>query len=184
MARWNRNSSSMRASAARDAKSERARADSPLSKLISALQDQRHGGGEALPFVDLVAERPASLTRNRVVTRAAIVLGRLPVARDVAAVLEALECRIERTLIDVEAALRDLLNPEADSPAVHGREGQRLENQQIDAAAERIRLRGAAGRHERASSLEDEKSIDSRPLEVKKRMPRSRIPVYASRFLA
>src|SRR5207249_5221175 len=120
----------MRASAARDAKSERARADSPLSKLISALQDQRHGGGEALPFGDLVAERLASLAGNGVVTRAAIVLGRLPVALEVAAVIESLDCGTERALIDVEAALRDLLNPEADSPAVHVRKGQRLESQQ------------------------------------------------------
>src|SRR5690242_12599542 len=131
--RWKRNSSSIRASEARDAKRERARAASPLSKLISALQNEVHRIGEALPFVDLLAECLPPLTRDAVVACTPVVLGGLPIALDVAAVLETLQRRIERTLIDLEAAVRDLLNAKTDAPPMHGCERHRLEDEEVDA---------------------------------------------------
>src|SRR5689334_22273602 len=99
----------MRASALRPT-SDRARAASPLSKLISVLQDECHRVGEALPFVDFETEGATSLGSDLVEARAAIVLGRLPGALDVAAVLEALQRGIEGALVHLEASARDLLN--------------------------------------------------------------------------
>src|SRR5689334_17724382 len=115
----------MRASAV-PVTSDRARAARPLSRLISALQDERHRVGEALPLVDFLTERAPTLRGDLVEPRAAIVLGGLPGALDVAAMLEALQCGIERPLVHLEASARDLLNADADSPPMHGREGERL----------------------------------------------------------
>src|SRR5690349_3722879 len=131
--RWKRNSSSIRASEARDAKRERARAASPLSKLISALQNEIHRVGEALPFVDLFAEYLPPLPRDAVVASAPVVLGGLPRAVDVATVLEALERWVKRALIDLQPTARDLLNAKTDAPPMHGCERQGLEDEQVDA---------------------------------------------------
>src|SRR6266550_2118853 len=144
---WNRNSSSIRASDARDASNERARAESPLSKLISALQDEGDGISEALPLVDFLTERFAPLASDGVIPRAPIILGRLPCAFDVAPVFQTLQRRIERALVHLEAAAGDLLNAEPNSPPVHWRERQRFEHEQVDAAAERIGFGGMAGCH-------------------------------------
>src|SRR4051812_29031991 len=124
----------MRASEALSARIERARAASPLNTLMSALQDQRHRRGEALPLVDLFTERSAALPRDGVVARASVVLGVLPVALDVAAMFEPLERGIERALVDLQPAARDLLDAEPNSPAVHRFQGERFQDQQVDAA--------------------------------------------------
>src|SRR5689334_24314613 len=95
ISRWKRNSSSMRASARRPTR-DRVRAASPLSKLISALQDEGHGVSEALPLVDFLPERASALCGDLIKAGAAIVLGGLPGALDVAAMLEALQRGVER----------------------------------------------------------------------------------------
>src|SRR3954470_13604164 len=169
ISRWKRNSSSMRDSAARPT-SDRARAARPLSKLISALQDECHRIGESLPLLYLLTERPAPLWGDLVEPRAAIVLRGLPRALDVATMLESLQCGVERALVHLEAAARDLLNADADPPSVHWRERQRLEDEEIDAAAKGIRLGRMARRHGVGSPLEVEKSIEAIPLEVKRKL--------------
>src|SRR3954467_7039939 len=146
ISRWKRNSSSMRDSAARPTR-DRARAASPLSKLISALQDECHRVGEALPLLYLLTEGAAPLRGDLVEPRGAVVLRGLPRALDVAAVLEPLQCRVERALIYVEAAAGDLLNADTDPPSVHRRERQRLEDEEVNAAPKGIRLGRMARRH-------------------------------------
>src|SRR5262245_21114271 len=81
--------------------------------------------------------------------------------------LESLKGGVERALVDVEAALRQLLDSQADPPAVYGLERQSLEHEEVDAASKRIGFLGVARRHE-ASSLEVERSIGGAPLEVKR----------------
>jgi hypothetical protein len=83
-------------------------------------------------------------------------------------VLETLEGRIERTLIDVEPSAGDLLDAKADAPPVHGLEGKRLEDQEVDAAAECVGLLRVTLGHGQDSSLEVEKSIGRTSLEVKR----------------
>src|SRR6185436_5862638 len=97
------------------------------------LDDQADGLGEPLPLVELTGELAAPSGGDRVIAGAAVVLGRPPGAVDVTAVLEPLERRVERSLIDVEAPLGHLLDPGADAPAVHGLERQRLEDEEVDA---------------------------------------------------
>src|ERR1051326_5395660 len=103
----------MRASAARARKTERARGGSPLIRLMVwslGLEDERHRGREALPFVDFLAEGFAPVLREAVVARPPIVLGGLPIAFDPAAMLETLQRGVERALVDVESSARDLLD--------------------------------------------------------------------------
>jgi hypothetical protein len=126
---------------------------------MSAVEDELDRLGEALPLVDLEAERAAALPGDGVVASAAVVLGGLPVALDVAFVLEALEGGVEGALVDVEASFGKLLDAFAESPAVHGLEGEGLEDQEVDGAAEGIGLGGVAGRHGRLLSLEVERKV-------------------------
>src|SRR6185503_1513758 len=107
--------------------------DQPLQAAHLPLNDQADDLRKALPLFELIAKLAATAGGDRVVARAAVVLGRPPDALDVAAMLEALERRIERSLIDVETSARHLLNPDADAPAVHRLERQRLEDKEIDA---------------------------------------------------
>ena len=63
------------------------------------------------------------------------------VARDQAVLLEALERGIQGALVHLEHAVGDLLDALADPPPVHGREGERLEDQQVERAPEGVSLR-------------------------------------------
>src|SRR5688572_24724374 len=119
MSRWNSNSSSIRASASLPRKTSRSCADNPLSRLISAFQHELDRLGEALPLVDLEAERAPSLSSDGIVACAAVVLGGLPVALDVALVLEALEGGVEGALVHIEPPLGELLDAFTEAPAVH-----------------------------------------------------------------
>jgi hypothetical protein len=107
------------------------------------LDDEADRLGETLPLVDFMAELAAPSGGDGVVAGAAVVLGRPPGAFDVTAMLEPLKRRVERSLIDVEASSGHLLNAGANAPAVHRLERQGLEDQEIDAAAQRIRFGGA-----------------------------------------
>ena len=64
------------------------------------------------------------------------------VAVDPTALLQALERGIERPLIHVEDAARELLNARADSPAVHRLEGERLEDEKVERAPKDVGLFG------------------------------------------
>src|SRR5262245_21887965 len=91
-----------------------------------------------MPLVDFLAEDAASLPRDAVVARASIVLRHPPLALDVAAMLEALEGGVERALVDVEALAGELVDAEADPPAMHRIEREGLEDEEVDAAAKGV----------------------------------------------
>jgi len=139
----------------------------PAHTPTSRFEDERHGRGEALPFVDLFAERLAPFFGQRVVARAPIVLGGLPFTLDPAVVLETLQGGVDRALVDVEPPLGELLDAQSDPPAVHRLQRERLQDQEIDAAAERIGFLRMLGGH--GPVLEVERSIGRRSLEVKRR---------------
>src|SRR5262245_12896881 len=106
MSMWKANSSSMRASARRPRTTSRRRARSPLMTLMALLLEhelnRRH---EPLPLFHFEPQPLLPVLCDAVVTRAPVVVGRLPRAFDVAAMLEALQGGVERALIHVEAAL-------------------------------------------------------------------------------
>src|SRR6185437_8004412 len=86
------------------------------------------------PAVRLGADRAPARRGEPVVLGPAVVLARPPFALDPALLLEPLQRRIERTLIDVEHAARHLLNARADPPAVHRLEGERLQDEEVERA--------------------------------------------------
>src|SRR4030095_8012308 len=94
----------------------------------NAADDVRHAVPVARFFLQLFA--PGG--REPVKARPALVLGLAPLARDEALVLEAIQRRIERALLDAEALLRDLLDAEQDAVAVERAERNGLEDQHVE----------------------------------------------------
>src|SRR5262249_46273969 len=68
--------------------------------------------------------------------------GRLPARGHESLVLEAIERRVERALVEPKHALRSLLEPFRDSPAVHGAQLERLEDEHVEGSLEDIVGRG------------------------------------------
>ena len=101
-----------------------------------------HGVGEAPPFADFFRQLFASRCRQVVEARATIVVGDPPFAADPAGGLEPLECRVERSVVHEEGALRRVLDGERDAVAVVRAEGQRAQNQEVERP---LQERGAGG---------------------------------------
>src|SRR6185437_13680313 len=82
-------------------------------------QNPFDGGHIAAPRLGLRAERSPALRGEPVVAGAAVVLRRAPFGADPPLELEPLERGVERPLVDVEHAARELLDALADPPAMH-----------------------------------------------------------------
>src|SRR4051794_37737483 len=89
------------------------------------LEERVDGGDVVLPAGDLAAERLASFGSQRVVARAAIVLGDAPFGADAATVFEAVERLVQRRVDDAELAAGAVVDPLAEREAVQGAGGQR-----------------------------------------------------------
>ena len=74
--------------------------------LLNVLEDQVDGAGEAGPVVQFRFEAPAACGRERIKARLAIVLRGSPLGANPALVFQAVECRIERSLADLEHVRR------------------------------------------------------------------------------
>jgi hypothetical protein len=70
------------------------------------VEDERDGGGEALPRVGLDGELLPAGAGELVELRLAVVVGRAPVRLDPTAALEAVERRVERALRDLSKDTR------------------------------------------------------------------------------
>ena len=77
---------------------------------------------------------------------APVVFGGPPLGLDEAPMLEPLEGGVEGALVHVEHALRQLLDPLADAPAVHRLQAQGLEDQEVQGAAQDLGV-GIFGGH-------------------------------------
>src|SRR5215208_5195779 len=128
---WKRISSSIRDSAARRANRRRRRVRVPSIQLIGAApvvgarrptslvvppagsgraEDGLETGGEAAPALQLRAQRAAAGGGEAVVARPPVVVGRPPRAGDQPVLLQPLERGVERALVDLQRALRELLD--------------------------------------------------------------------------
>src|SRR5687768_505143 len=172
MSRWKRISVSMRDSAARRSARRRRRARAAWNQLMGGpvvgvvrssaagrrpssggAEHRLEAGGEAAPALQLRAEGAAAGGGDLVVAGAPVVVARAPRAGDQAVLLEALERRVEGALVHLQHAVGDLLDALADPPAVHGLERERLQDEQVERAAEDVRRRaGGHGRLRRMSS--------------------------------
>src|SRR5688500_10632272 len=133
---WKRSSSSRSRSALRRQTSartvcatERTNSGIMRASLCGPGDHELHGADEAAPALELGAERATSGRGEGVVLRAAVVLGDVPVARDPALFLEALEGGVERALAHLERIARELLDSLGDSPAVHRLERERAKDE-------------------------------------------------------
>src|SRR5437870_1101987 len=93
MSTWKASSSSMRASAARPATRSPRRVRAASNKrfkwiLLGFAEDRFESRGESAPVVELLPERAPAGGRDAVVSRAAIVVGRAPLAVDEPRLLE------------------------------------------------------------------------------------------------
>src|SRR3954470_12566899 len=96
------------------------------------------GGCHALPFPRFDGELTAARRGEVVILGAAAQLRYFPLGLDPALVLEAMEGRIERALVDLQDVSRNLLDTLGDGPAVQGILLQRAQDQQSERAGEQI----------------------------------------------
>src|SRR5438270_2497491 len=143
MCSWSSSASSRSTSARRvSARNRRARrcmntmCESALS--LGRSHDGVDRRGEPPPTCGFVAELPLPGFRQLVELCLPVVFRRSPLRVDPAAILEAVERRIERALIDLQHVARDLLDPLRDAPAVHRLERERLENQHVERALQDV----------------------------------------------
>ncbi len=80
-----------------------------------------------------------------VIARTTAVFARAPLAGNEPFLLESLERGVQRSLVNLERAIGDLLDALTDSPPVHGFERERFEHEEVERAAEGVGLR--AGGH-------------------------------------
>src|SRR5262245_6021648 len=92
------------------------------SRLCFGSQHARDRASHSFPVLGFHRELPFAALGQAVELRLAVVLGRAPLGRNPALLFEPVERRIERTLVDAEHVLRDLLQPLRDAPAVLGTE--------------------------------------------------------------
>jgi hypothetical protein len=79
-------------------------------------------------------------SREAVDSRSPIVLGDSPFGRDPARLFHAMKRRIERSLLDPQCVICDLLDARRDAVPVQWSPTQRLQNKKIEGSLERIRL--------------------------------------------
>ena len=96
------------------------------------------GGGHAFPLAGFHRQLPASGRREPVVLGPPAQLRDGPLGFDPALVLEAMERRVERALIDLQDVLRDLLDALRDRPAVQRVGLQRPEDEQVERARQKV----------------------------------------------
>src|SRR4051812_48571858 len=105
-------------------------------------QDPVDGAHQLVPAIGLRLELAAALWRQAVIARAPVVFGGTPERRDPAAVLEAVESRIERAVLDLKNIFRTMLDGVGDGVAVRGAERQRLEHQDVERPLEHVAFDG------------------------------------------
>src|SRR5688500_7835140 len=136
-----RNSRSIRDSTARRANNRRRRARAASSQVIPSsrrAENRLERRGEFLPALDFPAEGTPAGGRQPVVARLPVVVAHIPFTGNHAVLLETLERGIERALIHRELAVGHLLHALTDAPAVHRRERERLQDEEIERSPQGI----------------------------------------------
>src|SRR3954466_11902432 len=134
---WKRNSSACSAAKrelGRNNSDTRASAARTWCSMRSALGGENEADrvDEALPGSEFVSERAPSGGGEPVVLCAPAVLGDAPLRVDPTALLEPDEGGVDGALAHLERVLGQLLDAVGEPPAVHGRERERLEDEQVE----------------------------------------------------
>ena len=101
-------------------------------------QYQSHCGREAIPAGELALQLLAALARQRVELRAPAKVRLLPVGDDPALVLEAVERRVERSLLDRQHLVGELLDALGDRPTMKRVARDGLEDEEVERPLEQI----------------------------------------------
>ena len=97
--------------------------------------------GHPFPLARLGLQLPGANRGQSIEACLTVVFGATsPFRRDRTGLLEAMECRIEGSLVHTEYVLRDLLDTLRDGPPVHRASGQGPKNQQVECALQEIEL--------------------------------------------
>src|SRR6476661_4071260 len=102
------------------------------------LQDPAHGLGVLAPDLGLAVELFLPGLGEPVELGAAVVLRDAPFGLDGPLVLEPVERRIERSLVDLEQIAGHLLDALGHAPPMLGPQAQSLQDQQIESALQKI----------------------------------------------
>jgi hypothetical protein len=102
------------------------------------LQDAADGCGHALPFAGFHCQLPPSGCGQLVILGPAAQFRDGPLGFAPPLVLEAMQRRIKRALVDLQDILRDLLNALRDRPAMQRGRLQRPEDEQIERAGQEV----------------------------------------------
>jgi len=112
-----------------------------MGRLLNGFENLGYGDRQGFPGVLLGRELPMPAFGQFVVLGAAIVVGGAPVRLDPSAALEAVEGRIERSLLDAEDLFGDLLDALGDGPAVLRAERERAEDEEVERALRKFDTR-------------------------------------------
>src|SRR5262245_52364276 len=112
-------------------------------------EDAVDGADDVVPAAGLRGELPASARREAIEAGAPVVVGGAPVRRDPAAILEPVERRVERSVLDLEHLVRPERDGVRDRVAVGRSEHERAQDQQIERSLQQLSLhrRASAFRH-------------------------------------
>src|SRR5262245_57921847 len=100
----------------------------------------RDRAGATIPICRLTVELPSAGAGQRVVLRPPRARRRAPFGVDCAGALEPLQCREQRSGVDLEDAARDLLDPLADAEAVERLQTQGLQDQHVQRSLNNVRV--------------------------------------------
>lgn len=105
------------------------------------LHDPIDGCRHAIPFAGFDRELTAARRGEAVVLRSPSELRGAPFRLNPSLVLEPMQRRVERALVDLQDVLGNLLYPLRDRPAVHRIALQRPQDQEIECARQQVRNR-------------------------------------------
>src|SRR5215212_4791691 len=108
-------------------------------------EDETDRVGEALPGGDFVSERAPSGGGEPVVLGAPAVLGGVPLRDDPPALLEPDQRRVDGALAYLERVPGKLLDAVGETPPMHGRERERLEDEQVEGSLQDLLIARGLG---------------------------------------
>src|ERR1700723_2866691 len=143
-ARWTSSSGRRSSSHGRRRKNRRRLMRQPLSGLVGDLagagQDATDGVDHGAPAVGLEVELFAAGRGQLVEARLAVILADAPVGGDPAAIFEAVQGRVERTLLDLENVVGGVLDDVRDGMAVGRAHDQGLQYEHVERAEQQLLL--------------------------------------------
>src|SRR5207245_1424720 len=103
-------------------------------------QDSRNDIRHVVPLFRFFSQSALPRCRETIVFRLALVFRLTPFARDPALVFQAIQRRIQRALLNLQAILRNLLDAQEDAVTMQRPEGNGLEDQHVQSALQKVEL--------------------------------------------